>query len=191
MEKPNRLSRRARVAIAVATVGALLLAGKLTGVLDRVDLVAIRDLVRGAGVWGVPLYLATFALGLLVYVPGMLFVVAAILVWGDVAGAAIGHLGAVIASTTSFLFIRSAGGSYLAEMQRPIVRRILAKLDAWPILTIAVLRSFFALSPMITHALALTSVRPRDYIVGTAVGMIPPVLVAALLTDWVRRTFLS
>ena len=179
------------MAIAVVVVGALLIAGKLTGLLDRVDLVAIRDLVRGAGMWGVPLYLATFTVGLLVYVPGMVFVVAGILVWGELAGAVAAHLGAVVASTTSFFFIRSAGGTYLAEMERPIVKKVLARLDAWPIVTIALLRAFFALSPMVTHALALTSVRTRDYVIGTAIGLVPPVLFAALLTDWVVRTFVT
>jgi uncharacterized membrane protein YdjX (TVP38/TMEM64 family) len=63
------------------------------------------------------------------------------------------------------------------------VRRILAQLDDHPIRTVILLRLILSMSPQVNYALALSSVRPRDFFVGSAVGLFAPVFALAFLFD--------
>ena len=50
--------------------------------------------------------------------------------------------------------------------------------------TVFLLRLFLWLAPALNYALALTHVKYRDYLIGSALGLIVPVAGAALLFDW-------
>ena len=179
---PPRPPRRwPRVAALVLVLGGLTIAGFATGVTDDLSVESLRAWLAEAGPAGVLGFFAAFALGTLLHVPGSLFIVAAALAWGQLGGGLIALVGAQLSVIFAFFFVRLLGGRLLAEVERPLVRRLLARLDRAPVRTVAALRLLFWVSPPVTYALALSRVPARAHALGSALGLIPPVMVGAAL----------
>lgn len=176
-------------AMVTLVVGSIVLA-KVTGVDERLTPEAIRGFMEGAGVLGFVLFLGVFALGELVHVPGVFFVAAAILAYGRGLGGLAAYAGAVLSVIVSFLVVRGVGGQMLADVRRPWLRKILAGLERRPIRVVAILRLILWMAPPLNYALAMSTVRLRDYMIGSALGLLIPIALASLFFDWVVATFL-
>jgi uncharacterized membrane protein YdjX (TVP38/TMEM64 family) len=176
-----RLVALAAVVIALGVVGAA------TGMRERFTVENLRRQALGTGAWGVLAYCAAFCAGELLYVPGTVFLVAAVLAWGRLAGGVIAFVASMLAVTATFVLVRGAGGKPLGESKRPWLRRMLAGLDAHPIWVVFVLRLIFWTSPPVNYALGLSSLRLRDHTIGSALGLVLPVVSVALFTEAVLR----
>ncbi len=181
--EPRSAWQRWRLVAVVALFAALWLVGDATGVIDRFDQDEVRRMVADAGPWGILLFVAVFTAGELLHVPGMVFIAAAILAWGQLTGFFVALGAAVVSVSVSFVVVRAIGGKALARIERPLMKKLLARLHARPVLTIVTLRAVFWLSPPLNYALAMTDLRFRDYLVGSAIGLVIPILGAAFLFD--------
>lgn len=179
MSEPAPGARPYRRWLPILAVGvALFLAARLSGVLAPGQ---VADLVRAAGPWGAALYLGAFVLGELALVPGAIIIAAAGLVYGPVLGSALAFVGAIAASSTSFALARRAG-LRIPSLQMPgLVERGLAHLERHPLSTVFLLRFIFAAYPPLSLALAASSIRTRDYLVGTVLGLVVPVVLVTSL----------
>ena len=180
--------RAVRLALLVGVLVAVFAVGRYFGVTENVNAQSIREFVHGAGVWGWALYMAVFAGGEFVHIPGMVFVVAGILLYGKVLGFGLAWLASVVSVGFSFVVVRRIGGTPLGTVDKPWLKRILSHLDHRPIRTVAMLRLILWLAPPLNYALALTKVRFRDYVIGSALGLIAPVAGVAILFDWLFNT---
>lgn len=178
-----------RLGLLAALIGGLYLGAMLTGVADDFTVDGLRAQVAEAGHWGAIVFVLCFVIGNLIHLPGMLFVVAALLAWGRTDGAIIALVGGLLACTSSFVIVRAVGGTPLAEPRHPWVRQILGHLDRRPIPVIAALRIGFQFSPPVNYALAMSSVRLRDYVLGSALGLVPFMFGVALLFEQVVAWF--
>ncbi len=138
---------------------------------------AIVAWLRGAGVWGAALLIVLFALGTLANVPGLVFIAAAVTLYGPVGGYAVSLVGAVAAVNLSFLLGRATGLGNSRVLDKPMLKRITKMLHDRPILTLTLLRAVVLVSPPVNYALALTRVRHRDYALGSALGLVVPLMV--------------
>ncbi|MFT7581267.1 MAG: putative membrane protein YdjX (TVP38/TMEM64 family) [Myxococcota bacterium] len=172
-----------RLGALVGVLVTLFVVAMATGVTDSISIESLRDAMLGAGALGVVLFLLAFAGAQLVYLPGMLFVVAAILAYGQVAGAALGLAGAVLSVAVSFTLVRAVGGKALAEVKRPMIRKMLDRLEKRPIMTVALLRLAVQVSPPVNYALALSNVSFRAHLIGSAIGLIIPIGLASIFVD--------
>ena len=73
----------------------------------------------------------------------------------------------------------------LATVEHPRIRKVLARLDAHPVATVAVLRLFLFLTPALNYVLAMTNVKYRHYLAGSALGLAVPIGVVAVAFEWV------
>lgn len=179
--EPNRPWLRLGV---IAVIGvALLVAARATGVIGDIDAETIRSTVEGAGPWGLVAFVALFAIGSFFHVPGMVFVVAGVLVYGRVTGFFVALVGATVAVSFTFFVVRRAGGQALTRIERPIVKKVLAQLDRRPFLTVIALRCLFWLAPAVNYALAMSAVRYRDFVAGSVVGLVAPVALVTCMTE--------
>lgn len=178
-----------RFAALLVVLVALYVVGKTTGVIDSVDIETVRRWVDEAGALGVVLYVVVFGIGELLHVPGIVFVSAGLLAWGKLLGYGFAMLGSLFSVSLSFFVVRGVGGRALASIDRPLLKKMLARLDTHPIQTIFLLRLLLFLAPALNYGLALTRVRYRDYLVGSALGLAIPLAVVAILFDWVLATF--
>lgn len=170
-----------RLALLAAVLVGLIVLRYTTAFGASLSTARIRDLVQHAGAAGVALFVLAFAVGELVHVPGMVFVAAAVMAWGRVAGGAIAYVASLVSVSVSFAVVRAIGGQPLAQLAQPRLRAILARLEARPILTVALVRLVSWLAPTVNYALALSSLRYRDFAIGSALGLAVPVAIAAAL----------
>jgi uncharacterized membrane protein YdjX (TVP38/TMEM64 family) len=170
-----------RVVVTVGLLGALVLAAHLAGWTRHFSVDEVRTLIASAGIWGMLMYVGVCAVGHLLHVPGLALVAAGVLAWGRLSGGALAYLAAIIAMTACFVTVRAIGGSPLAELKHRHARRILQHLEDRPIRTVALVRLTTWLAPSMTYALALSSVRLRDYVLGSALGLAIPLAVFASL----------
>jgi uncharacterized membrane protein YdjX (TVP38/TMEM64 family) len=174
-----------RLGALVALLAGLYIAGRVTGLHEDLSTERVRALMQAAGIWGFAAFVALFAIGELLHVPGLVFVGAAVLAYGRVGGGAASFVGALVSLTVSFIVVRTVGGKPLGAIRRPLMARMLAHLDDKPIRTVALLRLIFWMGPLLNYGLALSSVRYRDYLIGSALGLVLPIAAAAAVFDWV------
>ena len=171
-------------------IGALLLVlatffviAEATGLRHRVTLSAVREHVLQAGAWGVLLFVGAFLVGELLHLPGVLFFATGVAIWGRLWGGLIGGGTALASVAFTFALVRAIGGQPLASPTRPVMVRIMSHLQQRPISTVALLRCLFFLTPSITYALALSPIRFGQMMLGSAMGLVPPFVVIALLSE--------
>ncbi len=143
----------------------------------------LQQRLEELGILAAPAFLLAFAIGELLHLPGILFVVAARVVFGPTMGFFLGYAGALLALTISFAVARRVVSAARAtrEPWRPRLRLLkiaFERLEARPIQSVALLRLVLWLAPPLTYALATTRLRTRDHLVGCAVGLVVPVLAA-------------
>ncbi len=179
------MSRRIRLALLALVFVALYVVAQVTGLRDAITQERLKTLVDGAGIFGVVLFVGAFSVGQLAQLPGIVFVLAARAAWGPVMGFAVAYVGALCAVSLSFCAVRAAMGRQEDETpRRPAwLERAIDKLATRPQLTVASLRALLALSPPLNVALAMTPLRPRDHLVGSAVGLLVPIALWILLSD--------
>jgi len=183
--KPARRksSRWRLAALALFVVGSFAIAHS-TGLTERLDVATIRGFMEAAGVLGFMAFLAAFAVGELMHVPGLVFVGAASVAYGQTLGTLAAFVGALGSVTLSFYVVRAIGGQPLGDVKSRLARRILSQLDERPLRTIAILRLVFWMAPALNYALAMSKVRYRDYLLGSALGLALPIPLAVFFFDW-------
>ncbi len=169
-------------ALVVLIVG-LIVVGKVTGLTAYLTTERIRTLVQAAGWWGALVLIALFCVGELVHVPGWVFLIGSVIAYGRLGGGLLGYVGAICSVSVSFFIVRGVGGKPLGAIRWKVVRKILAQLDTHPLRTVIILRSILWMAPQLNYALALSNVRFRDYLVGSALGLVLPITGMVLLLD--------
>lgn len=173
-----------RIGALIALFVGSAIAVKLTGVSEDLTRESIQSMMQGAGWWGLLLFLGVFAVGELLHVPGLVFVAAAIVAYGQALGGLAGYLGALVSVSVSFVVVRLVGGQPLADVKRPILRRWLDRLDQNPVRAVAVLRLILWMAPPLNYALAMSKLRFREYILGSAIGLVLPIAIVTALFEW-------
>jgi uncharacterized membrane protein YdjX (TVP38/TMEM64 family) len=170
------------VALGVVALGFVIL-GKALGLDAWLTVERIRSVTQAAGFWGPVVFIVVFCAGELLHIPGMVFVSAAVVAYGRATGGLLGVVGALVSVSVSFLVVRGIGGKPLGAIRWQFARRLLSHLESSPIRTIALLRLFLWMAPSVNYALALSNVRFRSYLVGSALGLLAPVTAFVLLSD--------
>lgn len=178
-----------RVGFLALVLGGVYWMAQRAGVLDQASPEGIRDLVAQWGTLSVLVYLLAFALGQLVYVPGMLFVVAGSMAFGGFKGFLLAMVGSVLSITVSFYVARLLGGTPLADPKQAWLKRMIWRLDAKPVSSILILRLIVGTAPWLNYLLGMSAVTLRDYLWGSVLGMALPVLLTVVFTDWLLQFF--
>ncbi len=165
----------------VITVAFLLLV-KHTALGDFFKFDQLKNAMLEAGITGILLFIAAFVAGTLLNIPGFLFIIVGLLVYGYALGLPVVYFGGLLSVVIHFLFIRSIGGKPLGEIQMPVIKKVMKRIDQNPVKTVALVRIFLFISPPANYTLALSNVTLANYVVGTMIGMIfPMTLLCALL----------
>ena len=129
-------------------------------------------------------YVVMFCGGELLHVPGVVFIVLGVLLFGRWGGFGAAFFGSVASVCFSFVVVRAIGGQPISAAPR--WKRAAALVDAVaerPIAAVALLRLLLWVAPPVNYFLAMSAVSFRDYALGSALGLWPPVLAICLATD--------
>lgn len=170
-----------RILLLVGILAGFIALGKWTPLGDYLAIPYLQQAIGGSGFAGVLLFIVVFVLGSLVNIPGIAFNVFALLLFGYVNGVIITYIAALLAALFTFFFARLISGTALTQVRNVRVQKLLTRVADRPVSTLVLMRVFMLLSPFVGYTLALTSIRPRDYLVGNAIGIWIP-LTAITLT---------
>jgi uncharacterized membrane protein YdjX (TVP38/TMEM64 family) len=142
----------------------------------------LQMLIRQAGVWAPLTYIALYAFGTLALLPSTPLNISGGLLFGPWWGILWTSVGAVVAAAIAFLFSRTVG--------RPTMEKRLA--GRWQTMDAEIHRGglfyMFAIRlipvmpyGIVNFAAGLTSIRFRDFLVGTLLGTVPSVLPFVLI----------
>lgn len=184
-ERVNLALRHKRLIAVILFLGILLAVFEITGLRNHFSLTFLKNGILENRISGLLIFILLFSLGNLIQIPGWLFLAAAVLTLGKVMGGVATYVAASISCVLTFLAIRYIGGDALRRMDNRIAARIFGQLDAWPVLTVFLLRTLFQTVPALNYTLALSGVQFRNYLAGTLLGLPLPILLYAMLFDYV------
>jgi uncharacterized membrane protein YdjX (TVP38/TMEM64 family) len=183
----QRFKRLARVGLFIGTVLAVV---HFTGLKNHITLAYVQELFLANRLLGTLIFTLLFALGNMVYIPGFLFLTAAILALGPLWGGLVTYIAACAASALTFVIIRLLGGNALRQMRGKWVQKVLTRLDSHPLQSMLLLRTCLQTNPALNMTLALSGIPFRHYLLGTALGMPLPIAVYCMfftqLTTWLK-----
>lgn len=175
------MARFVRPALVVLGIVLVVMLVAKSGLFDQVrDEDQLRATVESAGVLGPLLFVGLMVLLVPLNVPGVLFVVSSVALFGPVGGVLLSLLGGNLASAIGVVAARRLGRPAFEARMPPRIRRLeerLAKHGFWGIVAIRCLT--FLLQPA-DWLCGISSIPMRTVLAGTFVGLIPPTLVIAL-----------
>ncbi len=139
-------------------------------------LVGVVQWIRGQGPWGVAFFAVTYVAAAVLLLPGSILTIGGGFAYGPFWGLMLVSPVSVIAATAAFLLGRTVARGWIA-------RRV-GRDSRWEAIDAAIGQHGFKivvllrLSPVfpfnvLNYALGLTKVRPRDFVLGSWLGMLP------------------
>lgn len=154
-----RAIRAARIGALLLVIGGLAIGHHLGAFEHLKDPECFRQSLLDLGPWGYIAFLAAFAAFQPFGVPGMVFVIAASLIWPWPIAYALSMTGTMISTSFGFVFARFVGREWVTSM-------IPARFQKWndalvrrAFLTIFVLRTFFLMQPLLHAFFGISKVR--------------------------------
>jgi uncharacterized membrane protein YdjX (TVP38/TMEM64 family) len=158
-----------------------------TGLRQHFSLDALRQQLINNRWRGLGLFVVLFVLGNLVQVPGWIFLAAAVLVLGKLAGGAATYIAACLSCAVTFLAVRWVGGDAVRQLNSKLATKLMAQLQAHPIRNIVILRTLFQTLAALNYALALSGVGFKKYMLATLLGLPLPIAAYCLFFDYLAR----
>lgn len=178
------MARHIRLLAVGVMIGVILVMLELTGLRAHFTLAALRSALEAHRLQGLVIFTALFCLGNLAQIPGWIFLAAAVLALGQMAGGIATYFAASVSCLVVLLVVRLIGGDALRKLDNTLAKRILAHLDRHPLASVWLLRVLFQTAPPLNYSLALSGVGVRAYLLGTLLGLPLPIAVYCLLFDF-------
>jgi uncharacterized membrane protein YdjX (TVP38/TMEM64 family) len=175
--------RYQRLLYVVAFLAILFAVFQFSGLRGQISLSNVREQLQANPRTGLAIYVSLFSLGNMLQIPGTVFISAAILALGPLWGGLYTYVACNVSAVVTFLSIRFIGGNALQSIERPFMKRILARLATHPVQTVIVARLCFQSLPALNYALAMSGVKLRHLIAGTLIGMPPFIALYCVFFD--------
>lgn len=154
-----------------------------TGALAGLTLEGLRTGVAGAGPWGPFAYLAAFTALQPFGVSAHLFLVVAGLAWPPQLALPLGYAGMMGAALSAFGLARWMGKEAIQARMPGWLEAWDARLERGGLRTVILIRLLFFTTFPVQLMLAVSRVRFRDYVLGTAIGNLPVLVVIIVFAD--------
>jgi uncharacterized membrane protein YdjX (TVP38/TMEM64 family) len=187
MQLPPWVIRCQRLLLVLCFLVVLALVFSFSGLRGHMSLAYVQEQLQGHPVQGFLTFVLLFVLGNLVQIPGWLFLAAAVLALGQGWGCVVTYLAACISCGVTFLLVRWLGGDALRALPSRWVLKALGQLDRRPVRSVVVARVLFQTLPALNYALAMSGTRFRAYAVGTALGLIVPLMLYCVFFETIAQ----
>lgn len=159
------------IALVIFIVAAILLV-KFTPVRSYLTPDALGGFLDRAGIWAPVIFIAIYAVGVCVFLPGTLLTGLGAAVFGPFKGFFIVWIGAMIGASAAFFIGRTLGREFAASLIGDKLKKYDDAIERNGFATTLYLRLvYFPFTPM-NFGMGLTKVTFKDYFFGTALGII-------------------
>jgi uncharacterized membrane protein YdjX (TVP38/TMEM64 family) len=137
-------------------------------------------LAAAHGPWALPVAIAAFAALAFLGVPQFVLIAAAVAAFGPTLGAAYSWVGTMVSALVGFGLGRAWGARLLRRMSGEAVARVLATIARNGFMaSLAIRLAPFAPFVVVNMAAGVSAVRFADFTAGTAIGIVPKILLTA------------
>ena len=170
---PARKSKAAfKALIFIAFIIGAIVMVRYTPIKDYLTADALGTFLDTAGVWAPLVYIAIYAVGVCLFVPGTLLTGLGAAIFGPYWGFVYVWFGAMIGSSAAFVIGRTLGREFAAGLVGNKLRKYDDAIERNGFATVLYLRLvYFPFTPM-NFGMGLTKVGFRDYFFGTGLGII-------------------
>ncbi len=160
-----------------------------SGLKEIVSLTFLQEFAAERGSVGIALYFLLFVGGVVINIPGVVFTLAALAVYGPLVGGVVSFFAACLSTSIVFLLVKFMDRSLDSmdeqgqEFEQNWLHQKLAVLEEKPIRTIVLVRFLLYITPPANIALSLTQISFWQHFVGPALGIVPPIMVMGLGID--------
>lgn len=174
-----KLARASRFVLGIAV-----LAGVAAAFVNR-DALGERGVVEWlahAGAWAPVVFVAVYAAATVMFLPGSVLTLAAGVIFGAVPGALFSLVGATLGATLAFLVARYVAGDLVSRKAGGRLAQLMDGVEAegWRFVAFVRLVPLFPFN-LVNYSLGLTRIGLRQYIVASAICMLPGALAYAWL----------
>ena len=167
----------------VATKRGLLFAILVTAILavilnrHRFDAAALQQWVESTGAIGPLAFIAIYALGTVLFLPGSLLTLSGGALFGPLWGTLYNLLGATLGATLAFVIARHLASDWVSEKAGGRLKQLIngVEKEGWRFVAFTRLVPLFPFN-LLNYALGLTRIRLVHYVMATFVFMIPGAL---------------
>lgn len=141
---------------------------------DQLDVAALEQWVNSAGIAAPLLFVMIYAVGVVLFLPALVFTLAGGALFGPFVGALVNLLGASVGSTLAFIVSRYLAGDWVTQRSGGRLKRIKEGVEAegWRFVAFVRLVPLFPFS-LLNYVLGLTRIKLSHYFFATLVFMIP------------------
>ena len=174
IQQPARSSAKALVkaGVLVAFIIAAIYIIRFTPVKDYLTPAALGRFLDAAGFWAPMVYMAIYAVGVCMFVPGTLLTGLGAAIFGAYWGFLFVWVGAMFGASAAFFIGRTLGREFAASLVGDRLKKYDDAIERNGFATVLYLRLvYFPFTPM-NFGMGLTKVHFRDYFFGTGLGII-------------------
>lgn len=174
--------------IFLLTIACLVATGLAVYLLGGISPVELQGWLKQAGVWAPIIYILLYIVSTVLVLPSTALNLTGGAIFGPWLGTLWTSIGAVIAAVVAFIFARTVGREFIAQKLAGRLQAIDAEMIQGGLFYMFAIR----LQPIIPYGLVnfaagLTSIRFRDYFLGTILGTVPGVLPFVMLGSYGLR----
>ena len=187
--RPSRARLKAAVLV-VFIISAIILV-RYTPLKGYLTANALGELLEDAGIWAPVLYMAIYAVGVCLFIPGTLLTGLGAAIFGAYWGFVYVWIGAMTGASAAFLIGRTLGREFSAGLIGDRLKKYDDAIERNGFATVLYLRLvYFPFTPM-NFGMGLTKVRFRDYFWGTALGIIVGTFIFTFFVGTLKEVWAS
>jgi uncharacterized membrane protein YdjX (TVP38/TMEM64 family) len=187
LEPKNRL----KIGLFLAVVLTLVFAVLYTDVSEYLSRERLKNYLTLAGPYAPIIFISAFIAGLFLRVPGIIFIILGAFVFKRIPAIIYSFIAIAAGTSLTFGTARFFLRDTFSNMQIKGVKGLNEKIAERGFFTVVLLRLLFFLIPPLNWVLGLTSVKYRDYLLGTIVGVAPGVFIFSLIFGDVGKIDIS
>lgn len=134
------------------------------------------------------IYIVLYTIRPLIFFPATLLTISSGLIFGPVLGIVFTVIGENFSASFAFALARWFGRSWVASNENEFLAKWEKKLQQNGLVTVLILRMVMLPFDLVNYGCGLTSLKYRDYALGTAIGIMPALIAYVLLGGSVSAT---
>ncbi|GMQ89188.1 MAG: hypothetical protein BMS9Abin09_0650 [Gammaproteobacteria bacterium] len=141
---------------------------------DQFDAAAVENWIQNAGVLAPLVFMLVYAVGAVLFLPGMVLTLAGGALFGPVLGTFYSLTGATIGATLAFLVSRYLASDWVADKTGGRLKQLIngVETEGWRFVAFVRLVPLFPFN-LLNYALGLTRIRFSHYVLATYICMLP------------------
>lgn len=151
----------------------------------------LSGLVKGSGIWAPLLFIAIYAIGVCLFVPGTLLGAVGAVVFGTCRGFLYVWVGAMIGASAAFFIGRYLGRDFAASLAGDRLKKYDEGIERHGFATVLYLRLVYFPFTLMNFGMGLTKVHFWDYFWGTALGILVGTFLFIFFVATIKDVWLS